>query len=73
MKISHLLIIITILYLGVLSSCTPVKPWQRGTLAKSHMLLEPDPLESKFNQHVFASKEGSSGGFGVAGGGCGCN
>ncbi len=53
--------------------CAKVEPWQKGTLAKQHMAFDPDPLEAKFRQHVYQSKEGSSGGYGVSGGGCGCN
>ena len=55
-----------------LCQCTPVKPWERGTLAKPQMQLDPDPLESRFQRHVHESREGSSGGYGVGGGGCGC-
>lgn len=55
------------------TACAEVKPWQKGYLARSHMTFEPDPLESKFRQHVFQSKEGSFGGYGAGGGGCGCN
>ncbi len=59
--------------LSGLSACAEVKPWQKGHLARSHMAFETDPLESKFRQHVFQSKEAASGGYGVGGGGCGCN
>ncbi len=55
------------------SGCTPVKPWEREHLAKSHMAFDPDPLEARSKQHLYSSKEASSGGFGVAGSGCGCN
>lgn len=55
------------------SGCTPVQPWQKGNLAKSHMQFDPDPLESRFTKHVQDSREGASGGYGVGGGGCGCN
>ncbi len=51
-----------------------VKPWQKATLAKATMKpggLNPD--SEKFNQKIYASKESSRGGLGVAGGGCGCN
>jgi hypothetical protein len=58
---------------AALSGCAEVKPWQRGNLARSHMALDTDPLESQSKQHMYFSKEGSSGGYGVGGGGCGCN
>jgi hypothetical protein len=37
------------------------------------MTFEGDPLEQRLVQHTYASKENSSGGYGVGGGGCGCN
>ena len=51
-----------------------VKPWQKGNLAKDIMQeggLHPEV--TKFESHIYFSKEASSGGSGVAGGGCGCN
>lgn len=50
-----------------------VQPWQRGTLAKSEMAWEPDPLTAEFRRHVQFSKEAASGGASLGGGGCGCN
>ena len=41
--------------------------------AESKMQLIPDPLESYLDEHIYFSKEASSGGQGVGGGGCGCN
>ena len=66
-------LMLLIILLVFTSSCTDVKPWQKGTLAKSYMAFDTDQTESKFMQHTYDSKEGSSGGYGVAGGGCGCN
>lgn len=58
----------------LLAACiTPVKPWERGTLAKPQMALVPDPQNAAIMQHTYTSKETSSGGYGVGGGGCGCN
>ena len=57
----------------MLSSCTPVRAWERGYLAKREMAWEPDGLGATLDQHVFFSKEASSGGNSAAGGGCGCN
>lgn len=58
----------------LLSGCaTDVKPWERGNLARSHMSVEPDPLLRSVREQVVTSKESSSGGFSVVGGGCGCN
>ena len=63
------------LILVVSSGCTiqQVKPWERGDLARPEMAFDPDPLEASFQDHVYFSKEASSGGATVGGGGCGCN
>ncbi len=50
-----------------------VKPWERGTLAREDMQLEADPLQLGLEDHIYFSKEASSGGRGFGGGGCGCN
>ncbi len=50
-----------------------VKPWQRGALAGENMQLVSDPLEQGVDEHIYFSKEASSGGARVQGGGCGCN
>ena len=55
------------------ASCSSVSPWERGILAKSEMAWEPDPLMGQLQEHVYFSKEGSNGGYGAGGGGCGCN
>lgn len=51
----------------------PPKPWQKGMLARPEMTMAGDVLENKLNEHTYTSKEAASGGFGVGGGGCGCN
>jgi hypothetical protein len=50
-----------------------VKPHQRGLLAKKSMLLTNYPMEAGLDDHIYFSKEASSGGRGFGGGGCGCN
>jgi cytochrome c biogenesis protein CcmG/thiol:disulfide interchange protein DsbE len=50
-----------------------VPPWQRGVLADPVMRLTSDPLETELDDHIYFSKEASSGGRGFGGGGCGCN
>lgn len=57
----------------LLSACTTVNPWEKGNLARPEMGLAYDPLEAKIMEHVYFSKEGSSSGSAVSGGGCGCN
>jgi hypothetical protein len=50
-----------------------VKPWQRDVLARPDMQLDADPLDAAIDDHMYFSKEASSGGRSAAGGGCGCN
>lgn len=51
-----------------------VQPWEKETLAKSTMKESGiNPLNKKYEEHMYFSKEASRGGAGVAGGGCGCN
>jgi hypothetical protein len=50
-----------------------VKPWQRDVLARDEMQLNADPLDAAIDDHMYFSKEASSGGRSFAGGGCGCN
>ncbi len=59
----------------VLSSCTGmgVEPWERDLLAEDSMQLVPNFLDNFYDEHIYFSKEASSGGQGVGGGGCGCN
>ena len=58
--------------LGV-TGCANVKPWQRQTLADYTMRADRDPLSTSQAEHIFFSREASTGGRGVGGGGCGCN
>lgn len=51
----------------------PPQPWEKGHLAQPAMTMAADPLDQRFVQHIYASKENASGGYGVGGGGCGCN
>ena len=61
--------------LAGLSGCAlqPVQPWEKGELARTDMLMQGDSLETRFNEHIYTSKEAASGGSAVGGGGCGCN
>lgn len=51
----------------------PPSAWEKRALAKPEMTMAGDPLADRFDQHIYASKENASGGYGVGGGGCGCN
>jgi len=66
--------ILTSLLLLTGCSVTNVQPWEKETLAKDTMTVNAgNSLFTKFENHIYFSKEGSKGGGGVAGGGCGCN
>ena len=55
------------------SAFAPPQPWEKGNLARPEMTMGGDPLDERFLQHIYSSKENASGGYGVGGGGCGCN
>ncbi|MFB1016348.1 MAG: hypothetical protein ACI93V_000214 [Alteromonadaceae bacterium] len=65
------LIIATILTSGC--SSLGVEPWERDLLAKDEMSLTSSPVDNALDDHIYFSKEASSGGKGFGGGGCGCN
>ena len=53
--------------------CVTVKPQQRAALADPIMQFEGDPQANAQLRHAIENREGSYGGGGVTGGGCGCN
>ena len=66
----------------IISSCSTltnvsiredVKPWEKDILATQAMQFPQDEMFSFSDDHIFFSKEASTGGNGVGGGGCGCN
>jgi len=56
-----------------LAGCAGVQPWERDVLARPEMSLDDAPLDAAIDDHIYFSKEASSGGRGFGGGGCGCN
>lgn len=50
-----------------------VNAFERGILSKNGMQLVGAPKEQALQNHLYNAREGSVGGFGGAGGGCGCN
>ncbi len=54
------------------SGCATVKPWQRSRLADPCMTFEANANMTAYAAHWQEAREGSSGGMGVQGGGCGC-
>lgn len=75
MRISRSLTLALLLAVGAGAGCAtqpPVRAWQREHLAKRAMQFD-DGLEGRFRSHLFYAREGAFGGYGDAGGGCGCN
>jgi Domain of unknown function (DUF4266) len=50
-----------------------VKPYERDRLADPIMGWDRDVISGAYLDHIYESREGSRGGTGAAGGGCGCN
>jgi hypothetical protein len=50
-----------------------VRPWDRDLLSQKKMRFNPSRTEHATDDHIYFSKEGSTGGSAVGGGGCGCN
>jgi hypothetical protein len=50
-----------------------VQPWERDLLAKEEMALDAEGNDLGLDDHIYFSKEATSGGRAFAGGGCGCN
>ena len=67
--------VLALMLSGLLGACTlvPPKPWEKDDLARPAMWMDNDALGQRFRKHIYTSKENSSGGDGVGGGGCGCN
>jgi hypothetical protein len=57
----------------VSGGCARVKPYEREVLSLRCMTPGVEKSEDRFRQHWQFSREGAEGGFGAAGGGCGCN
>lgn len=55
--------------------CTALgaKPWEHDLMAERAMQVGAYPIEAGMDDHIYFSKEASSGGRSFAGGGCGCN
>ena len=62
-----------ILLVALTAGCATVRPWDRDLLAQKKMSFVPNPMIQAVDEHVYFSKEGSTGGQEAGGGGCGCN
>src|ERR1019366_3635033 len=52
---------------AVLSGCASVKPWERHIVAEPAMQLDPNPVVSSSDDHIYFSREASKGGRGFGG------
>jgi Domain of unknown function (DUF4266) len=75
MTLKHTSFLFLLCGTALMSGCASlgVQPWQRDVLAREDMRLDADPLDAAIDDHLYFSKEASSGGRSFAGGGCGCN
>ena len=56
-----------------LSGCATLAPQQRAILADPTMQFDAEAKHDAALRHAIDNREGSMGGTGVSGGGCGCN
>jgi hypothetical protein len=58
---------------SALAGCATVAPTQRAILADPTMQFDAEAKHDAALRHALDNREGSMGGTGVSGGGCGCN
>lgn len=73
MSISNWIFVALLLALTTGCQSLGVKPWQRDVLSQPAMQFDSSDLDLALDDHFYFSKEGTSGGRGFSGGGCGCN
>jgi hypothetical protein len=74
MRLARLLLLLlaAFMIMGGVGGCFAVMQWQRQYLGDQIMQFDRDAKQGELNNHIFPRREGSSGGDGGAGGGCGC-
>jgi len=75
MKIFNIVLLLTLGGSATLTGCSTVgvKPWERDILSRTDMRPDGAGLDDAIDEHLYFSKEASSGGRSFGGGGCGCN
>ena len=73
MKLTLIALSLTVAALSSGCSSLGVEPWQRELLARKDMQPGGSRLDAAIDDHMYFSKEASSGGRSFGGGGCGCN
>ena len=72
MKKYKLLYLILILLSFLISGCAAIQQFERGRLSDPNMIFDENPLQKGIREHYINIREGSEGGTGSQGGGCGC-
>jgi hypothetical protein len=70
---SFLLRVAAILLVVASAGCATLAPQQRAILADPTMQFDAEAKHEAALHHALDNREGSMGGTGVSGGGCGCN
>ncbi len=65
--------VLALISVAFLGGCVTVRPEQRSVLADPTMRFDGEELAQSQKKHALDNREGSTGGGGVSGGGCGCN
>ena len=65
--------VLLLLSLMLAAGCATVAPQQRAILADPSMQFDAEGKHEGPLRHALENREGSMGGTGVQGGGCGCN
>ena len=71
-RLPFLYLIFAVLLGAGLTGCATVQPWERDILSDRMMIFDENPLEKGILEHHLDYREGSVGGTGAQGGGCGC-
>ena len=70
-------VVAVVIFVIILGGCAGrplgANVWERDILAKPEMQLDGQSNDHALDDHIYFSKEASSGGRGFGGGGCGCN
>jgi hypothetical protein len=65
--------VLAIALASAVAGCATVAPTQRAILADPTMQFDGEGKHDAALRHALDNREGSMGGTGVSGGGCGCN
>jgi hypothetical protein len=72
MKKFKLIYIVLLLLSLFMTGCAVVQQYERGRLSDPNMIFDENPLQKGIREHYINIREGSEGGTGSQGGGCGC-